>query len=385
MNQENSRLVTATKSATPRSGEGSSPGVFVWHREETSPPLLSAFFDQGLRHPLPVALLLVFLSIVSAPADSNSPALPSIATTKPPVIASSNGIAPPLPVQLKSPVELFRSLLAMSLAERRQFLANRPAENQKRLMAKIREYELLKPDERELRLRVTELRWYLLPLMSSASSNRRAQLDTIPADMRVLVEERLREWDLLPPPMQRELLENELAVRFFTEADAGSAAQKTNMLSTLSPKQRESLEAGLAQWQKMPEEQRQRVMTQFDRYFGLNQREKDRILKTLSEAERQQIEKTLKTFAALPPAHRSQAIRSFEKFTSLSPEERQMFLRNAERWEQMSPAERQSWRNLVSTLTMLPVPPSRVAPRPPLPPPPIPRMPPMPTGLTTNK
>jgi len=330
-------------------------------------------------------LIVLFLSIVCATAGTISPALPSLQATNPPAITESNAVAPPLPVPSKSPVELFRHLLAMSVVERRQFLADRPPENQKRLMDKIRDYELLKPDDRELRLRVTELRWYLLPLMSTSATNRQAQIDAMPPEMRTLVEERLREWDILPPPMQKELLENELAVRFFTEADAGNAAHKTNLLSNLSPTQRDSLEAGLAQWQRMPEPQRQRVMHQFDRYFGLSQKEKDRALKTLSEAERQQIEKTLRNFAALPPVQRSQAIRSFEKFASLSPEERQLFLKNAERWEQMSPAERQSWRNLVNTLTMLPVPPSRVAPRPPFPPAPRPPLPPKPAGLATNR
>jgi hypothetical protein len=66
----------------------------------------------------------------------------------------------------------------------------------------------------------------------------------------------------------------------------------------------------------------------------------------------------------------------------LSPEERQLFLRNAEKWEQMTPAERQSWRNLVNTLTLLPVPPSRLAPRPPLPPA---FKPPLPPALATNR
>ena len=270
----------------------------------------------------------------------------------------------------------------MSPVELREFLANRPAQNRERLLAKIREYQLLKPDERELRLRVTELRWYLLPLMSTTASNRAAELESLPAEMRPLVEERLHEWDLLPPPLQKDFLENEAAIRFFTETEAGGATQKTNLLSSLPPGQRESLESSLGRWQAMPETQRQGMLKQFDRFFGLNQKEKERALKTLSPAERQQIEKTLKNFAALPPAHRSQAIRSFEKFASLSPSERQLFLKNAEKWEQMTPAERQSWRNLVNTLTLLPIPPSRLAPRPPLPPA---FKPPMPTAMATNR
>src|SRR5437763_6112190 len=52
----------------------------------------------------------------------------------------------------KSPVEQFRELLAMNVVERKQALTNRPPEIRKRILAKLREYESLKPDERELRL-----------------------------------------------------------------------------------------------------------------------------------------------------------------------------------------------------------------------------------------
>jgi len=335
-------------------------------------------------HPLK-AWFFLLLSAGLALGDSNSPARPINRSTNQPVIARGEIAPPRLPVQSKSPVEVFRTLLAMSAVERYQFLTNRPVENQRRIVAKIREYESLPPDEREVRLRVTELRWYLLPLMSSPATNRAEALNAIPPEMHRLVEERLREWDILPPPLKRELLDNESAIRFFTETDAASATRSTNRLDTLPAAQRETLETGLAQWQRMPEDQRQRMIKQFDRFFGLTPREKEHALKTLSEAERQQIDKTLKNFASLPPAHRSQAIRSFEKFASLSPEERQLFLKNAERWEQMTPAERQSWRNLVTTLTMLPVPPTRFAPRPPLPPGFKPTLPPMPPGLATNQ
>ena len=68
----------------------------------------------------------------------------------------------------------------MNAAERKQALTNRSPEGQKLILAKVREYESLPPDERELRLRVTELRWYLLPLMTAPATNRPAQLAMIP-------------------------------------------------------------------------------------------------------------------------------------------------------------------------------------------------------------
>src|SRR5260370_993755 len=48
----------------------------------------------------------------------------------------------------KSPVAVFRELLNMEPAERTKALANRSEETRKRILAKIREYQSLKPDER---------------------------------------------------------------------------------------------------------------------------------------------------------------------------------------------------------------------------------------------
>src|ERR1019366_7847670 len=78
---------------------------------------------------------------------------------------------PPLP-PAQSPISFFRDLLAMNGAERKQALTNRSPEGQKLILDKVREYESLPPDERELRLRVTELRWYLVPLMTAPATNR---------------------------------------------------------------------------------------------------------------------------------------------------------------------------------------------------------------------
>src|SRR5688572_19384966 len=67
---------------------------------------------------------------------------------------------PPVPVA-KSPVDAFRELLAMNPAAQRAALTNRTEESRQGLVAKIREYQRMDPDDRELRLVATELRWYL--------------------------------------------------------------------------------------------------------------------------------------------------------------------------------------------------------------------------------
>src|SRR5688500_2371087 len=71
---------------------------------------------------------------------------------------------PPALPTIKSPIEYFRELLALPVAEQERSIADRSDEQKKILRAKLKEYESMTPEERELRLAVTELRWYLVPL-----------------------------------------------------------------------------------------------------------------------------------------------------------------------------------------------------------------------------
>jgi hypothetical protein len=285
---------------------------------------------------------------------------------------------PPVPA-IKSPVEVFRQLLALSPAERKAFLTNRPPEIQKQILAKVREYESLRPTDRELRLQATELRFYLLPVLTSSATNRLAELSHIPDATRKLVIPRIRQWEQLPSEVRQELLDNEAAIRYFT--DAAVSTSKTGRASVASlPARNQKLEAGLERWHSLSETERARIEQRFHTFFELSPEEKTRALGSLSAEERQQIDKTLKSFGNLAPPQRMECIRAFNKFTELSVQDRQQFLRNAERWKLLSPEQRQDWRELVS----------RLAAQPPLPPgvtpgltlPPIPQ--PISRTLATN-
>src|SRR5436190_9680577 len=197
-----------------------------------------------------------------------------------PLAASDTNVPAVLIPKLKSPVEAFRNLLAMSPAERRRALTNRPPEVQKRILAKLLEYDSLKPDERELRLRATELQWYLLLLMNGPRTNRAAQLALIPDEQKKLVQARLDRWDLLPPAVQQEMLDNDMTARYLSQPEISRARALTNM----SPERRATLEAGLARWRSLTEEQRQKMLDSFGAFFELTPREKEKALNTLSEA-----------------------------------------------------------------------------------------------------
>ena len=282
--------------------------------------------------------------------------------------APANLLPPPLP-HAKTPVDLFRELLAMTPAERQDYLTNRPPEIRGRILDKVREYKALDPNERELRLSATELRWYLLPLLHESPTNRAARLAAIPDDLQPLVKNRLLQWDILPPPLQKEFFESERALRYFTHV----ASPSSPPLPPLPPGQgwhQGPPDPDLAHWDTLSEDQRQKITAQCNRFFELTPMEKKKTLNTLSDVERQQMEKALETFGKLPPAQRQQCLHAFTEFAGLSAREKQDFLKNAQHWSQMSPKERQTWRDLVTHVPEWPpLPPALMPPMPPMPPP----------------
>jgi hypothetical protein len=273
----------------------------------------------------PAIFCLALSVVVVARAENSLPVLP-----KKNFVTPTNLI--PLP-QTVSPVQFFRQLLVMSPRERASFLTNRPPALREKILAKVREYQTLSPDERELRLRATELRWYLVPLMRLAPVDRADRLAAMPDDLRELANARLTQWDLLPPPMQQEFLANGDALHYFAQVEI------TNNNSD------------------------EKISAQFNQFFELTPAEKQTALNTLSPAERAQMEKTLQSFDQLPLQQRFQCIHNFSKFAGMSADERAEFLKNAEHWSQLPPSERQAWRDLVA----------HVPEWPPLPPPIIPQ------------
>jgi Protein of unknown function (DUF3106) len=251
----------------------------------------------------------------------------------------------PMSARPKSPVALFRQLLTMTPEERESFLTNRPLQIREAILAKVAEYEALDPNERELRLRATELRWYLLPLMHDSPSNRAVGLAMVPQDIRDLVKSRLDQWTILPPELQQEFLENEEALHYFAHLDVSNSMT----LQKITPPGSE-----LARWTAMTEAQRNQIAANVDQFFALTPEEKQAALDTLSDVERQQMEKTLQAFDRLPSDQREECERAFAKFASMSASEKQEFLRNAARWSQMSPADRQAWRDLVANVPQWP-------------------------------
>lgn len=252
-----------------------------------------------------------------------------------------------LAIVVKSPIAIFRELLAMSPEQRTKALATSPPEAQKRILQKLGEYQILPGALRERRLKETELRWYLRPLMDVPRGNRAARLAQIPKEERVLVEARLNQWDIIPPPLQQQWKNDERVANYFAQ----TGSRSTEPPLPITPERNAELQQALAG---------------FNKFFELPPEEQDKTLDSASDVsgdERQQMKQTLDTFGKLTREQREQCIRSFEKFAAMGPEEREQFLKNADEWNKMSPEEQEKWRKLVAIAPIIPPPP----PTPPLP------------------
>lgn len=280
-------------------------------------------------------------------------------------------VPPPLP-----PMPLdFRRLLELPVAERDQVLTNRSPQDRALLQAKIREYEALAPEVREVRLQSLQVQLYLRTLTKHAPSNRVQRLALVPEADRKRVEERLELWDKLPPDLQQDLLTNATLLRLVFQPEGNWAIQGLTAGAAASQRHTE-LEQSVARWNQLPPERRLEIQQQFEKIFGLDPQRQTQLVNSFSEEERLKMERTLKLFSNLSFEQRQRCITGFQKLASLPPEQRDEFLRNAEHWQQMSPQERESWRRLVARLN---------APGPPLPPGLIRRqLPPLPPPFPTQ-
>jgi hypothetical protein len=253
-----------------------------------------------------------------------------------------------------SPLDSFRQMLAMSPEERKMALESKPESQREFLEGKLREYDAFAPDERELRLRVTQLRFYLTPLLYKRPDERASKLDAIPSEDRALVQERLAQWDKLPREVQREVRDNEWLVQTVVRFQSATPAQQKAQLESMSASRRERLERDLAKWNGFAADKRQRMLANFNQFFELNEKEKARILKSVPGIERAQIERTIAAFQKLPPEQRTMCMDALKKFSSMTTEQQLQFLSNADRWAKLSDAEKDLIRKMVTQMPPLP-------------------------------
>lgn len=266
-----------------------------------------------------------------------APGRPTLPGVQPPPDVAPPKPTPALPGS-KTAADTFRELLELTPEARNQALADQTEHQRRYIETRLREYQALPRPEREARLQQLDLTCHLNILMRLPPDRREDRIANVPSALRPLVDERLRQWDQLPPSVQESVLEYETTANYFFRVRPAAPAPRQLPPNPLDPAvSRPGGRAG-------------KIMQQFSQFIELPVKEQQKVLEILPPSERENMESALKTYARLGPEQRRRWMTSLEKFSRMSKPEHEQFLRNAARWKAMSPAERETWRSLVSTL-----------------------------------
>lgn|SRR6266850_690952 len=265
--------------------------------------------------------------------------------------------SPPMPSP-QSLVKTFRELLEMTPEARALALASKSEQHRKIINERLKEFDALPPEQRQVRLRLMQLRRELLPLLQTAPTNRTILLSVIPDEDKKLIKERLEYWVQLPADLQKWVLENELMLGYFLSGQASNPVELGQNLEAFPANVRPAITNSIAAFRRLTPDQQQKLCRDFIEVFGLDEAEREKIVaRTLSQGsgdERKQIERLMVSFQKLPRAQQQQCMESLRKFTSMSMPQRVQFLQNAQRWEKMPEADRQAWRSLIRKVPPLP-------------------------------
>ena len=262
---------------------------------------------------------------------------------------------PPLP-----PVAQFNRLLNASPGERTNQLVGKSRSARDLILQELAAVDAMSSADREqriLRLRMAQLRFYLVPLMRAEGSQRAEQLARVPEIDRALLEARLEVWDRLPARERSEVLESEATLQLFVRqasARAATEAENRGFRAVVSPEVANAWD----NWRKLPDGERSRREEKLRQFFELSADDQTQVLGMLPDRERRRMDLTLKQFSGLAPKEREQCVRNFDQLARLPESGREEFLRNAAKWQAMSQAERDAWRRLV--LPEPPLPPIRL-------------------------
>jgi len=268
---------------------------------------------------------------------------------------------PPALLPTPSPAEQVRKLLALKPEERAAWLKKRSPIERRLFEERLRELERLSPTEREIRLRLWELRHYLSQLLSLPRALRPQALGRVPAAYREALRDRLAAWDRLPADLRQELLRNRRAAERLLALEAAQKEGKTEAAPAEDP----ALKRALARWRALPPDRQKRILANFQKFFDLSPAEREAVVREAQVSQKKRLLELVRVLEKLPQPERARRLAALRRFAAMSPEQQARFLRNAARWAAMTPEQRAAWRRVAAKLPPLP---PGLTPPPPLPP-----------------
>jgi len=153
----------------------------------------------------------------------------------------------------------------MTPAGRKNYLTNRPPAVRARILAKVREYEALDRTSANCACAPPNCAGICFPPARISDRTVPPQLAAIPDDLRALVIGRLMQWDILPPPFQKEFLESDrdlalLHARGSVQQPAGCHRTTDGSMARRNRFWRTGM--------RFLEDQRQKVTAQFNQFLN---------------------------------------------------------------------------------------------------------------------
>ena len=243
-----------------------------------------------------------------------------------------------------------RRLLAMTSEERERALTKKDEKARSFLRSELEKYDAMSREDRETALQSLRVWYYLRELVKVPVEARAPVLSLIPETDREMVQTRLVRWDKLPGDLQSALMEHERFLRYALQPD-GSDIKPQSAAGGVPESLKERWDERLEKWHSLPTERRTQIYSQFKRFFALSNKERDRVLETLSQEERAQAERTLKIVQALEklsPAERDACVDAFLAFieTPVNSREHQLRLQEIHGWRKLEPHEQELFRTV---------------------------------------
>lgn len=263
---------------------------------------------------------------------------------------------PPPPVTFgQCPVDFFIQLLDKSPQEREELLSGKSPEQRKIIQVKINEYLKYSRAERELRCRILKIRWYLEPILQLAPELQTQAIQNVPEPERIAVAERLKYWNLLPPPLKQEILKNDDMMQYFISCyEPSKKIVFGNPLIFQRDEGSVQTNQFLIQWLKLSVDERLNKIETFKQYFSLTPKEKTNVLARIPLALRKELAAQLNFLENMDPAKRADFLDFLEYFSRLKISEQEKFFLGLNRWFRMSPEQRKNWKELTALVPPLP-------------------------------
>ena len=191
---------------------------------------------------------------------------------------------------------------------------------------------------------VTELQWYLRPLLPLDASTRARTLAQIPESVRPLILSHLRRWDRASEAERSELLSLDVShPSWMLGARVKMPAPPPPHPPTWASR------AGTHSPDTSP-----KALARIARLLELDPSERTALLARMSTDERGRAGDLLEALCRLPPGQRTVFINGYRRFWEMKEDDRKRFLRNYESWQAMSAEEKQIWRGMLLGLPPAP-------------------------------